>query len=243
MQDTNVVCPYCKNTGQIAFKEEKTYILDRNGNKIYDDRYYTCFCVNNRIISKQFNQLTGVPDITPQEALFSAQFAGFKNFLIFGNEMKFWHLVKATMLLHANFHRTFEILNGYDVIKRYYVEQPDGVVRSIDDLEDRDLLVFVFDASMENKAQNKVVFEVIKRRVRMNNPDDIKENKKIYRPTWIYAPTKEGFKDSKEYSSDIEELIADFGTLNLNKYPTPFSVKERKSSKKIAGLNQDLGTL
>lgn len=237
------VCPYCNGAEQIRIPADRPKMLDRHGKPMQDFLYYTCFCVNNRAISKKFNQLSGIPDITPSEALTAGNFAGFRNFLIFGPEMKFWHLVKATMVLHANYHRTFEVLNGYDVIKRYYVEQPDGVQRSLDDLENRDLLVFVFDASMENRAQNKVVFEVIKRRTRMNNPEALKRGEKISRPTWIYAPSKEQFKESKEYSTDIEELVEDFKVLPLAKYKVPFAVKERLGKKAGIDVNQGLGNL
>lgn len=236
-------CPYCKGSGQIrlkAEKAEKSSMLDRHGKPMDVVRYYTCFCINNRIISKTYNQLAGVPDITPDQALKAGKFAGFCNYLIFGSEMKFWHLVKSTMILHANYHRTFEILNGYDVVKRYYVEQADGIIRSLEDLEDRDLLIFVFDASMENKAQNKVVFEVIKRRVRMNDPEAIEKGEKIRRPTWIFAPSKENFKDSKEYSADIEELVTDFRILDMKKYTVPFKVREKVRTRNV---NQDLGNL
>lgn len=234
------ICPYCKNTGQIRVKSRKTQMCDRNGNPMEDFSYYTCFCVNNRIISKKYNRLLGIPDITPKEALNAGKFAGFHNFLIFGDEIKFLHLVKSTMILHANFHRTFEMLNGYDVIKKYYVEQQDTIQHSIDELENKDLLIFIFDVSMENKAQNKVVFEVIKRRVRMNDPRATRKDK-IQRPTWIYSPTKEDFKESKEYSTEIERLIEDFYVLDLKKYNVSFKTKEKRQSQSRISLSQDLG--
>lgn len=238
-------CPYCKGTGQIPLKSDpkrKSTMLDRNGKPMQVARYYTCFCVNNRIISKAYNQLSGIPDISPKQALEAGKFAGFHNLLIFGNDTKFFHLVKATFILHANYHRSFEILNGYDVIKKYYVEQANGVHRSLEDLENRDLLVFIFDATMENKAQNKVVFEVIKRRIRMNNPEDMAAGRKITHPTWIYAPSQENFKDSKEYSEEIEELLIDFEKRDLKKYKVPFSVREKAAKKKGISTNLNLGS-
>jgi hypothetical protein len=239
----DAVCPYCSDTGQIRLKQKKAFMVDRNGKPMEEYRYYTCFCVNNRTISNQYNQLAGIPAITPEQALKASKFAGLRNLLLFGHSLKFLHLVKSMMVLHANYHKTFEMLNGYDVIKKYYVEQPTGEHRSIADLEEMDLLVFTFDTSMENRAQNRVVFEVIKRRCRMNDPTKMQQGKPVDKPTWIYASSQENFKESKEYSADIEELIEFFTTLNLSKYSVPFKVKESTAVRQGIDINQSVGDL
>lgn len=224
MEDKKV-CPYCGNLGQIKFisNDRKSVAVDKYGKSLEEFSYYTCPCINNKIISESYNKLSGMPDITLEEAITAGKFAGFRNLVLFGNEQKFLFLVKATMLLHANYHRTFEFLNGIELVQKYYVEQPQGVHRSLTDLENKDLVIFMFDAAPENRAQNTTVFEVIKSRLRMNSPDKLFKKEKVERPTWVYAASQEAITKSKEYSLDAGQLLkTDFTWLNLEEYKTSF---------------------
>lgn len=241
--NTKTICPYCGGSGQIKFKpiDKEEVARDKQNKPIEAYSYYTCFCINNRVVSKSFNKISGIPDITPEEAIAAGKFAGFKNFLIHGNEQKFLHLVKATMVLHANYHHTFEFLNGLELVQKYYVQQPPGIFRSLSDLDNKDLLIFIFDASPSNKAVNATVFEVVKNRFRMNNPEKVLNKSRIERPTWIYSMTKDSLKQSKEYSADIEPLLQYFTWLDLDNYKVSFGGKEIPSSKKRSNTQNIVG--
>lgn len=245
MVESNKVCSYCGDSGQIRFKspDKKNTALDKLGNPIESYSYYTCFCVNNKVVSKSFNKLSGTPDITPEQAILAGKFAGFRNLIVLGNEQKFLHLVKATMVLHANYHHTFEFLNGIELVHKYYVQQPPGVFRSLSDLESKDLVIFIFDAAPENRAQNTTIFEVVKNRFRMNDPDAQNKLKRVIRPTWIYASSQAALESSKEYSADIKPLLEYFSWVDLDKYTTPFEVRVSSSSKKRSAAQDILGNL
>jgi hypothetical protein len=239
------VCPYCGDSGQIKFKlpDKQGVALDKNGASLEAYSYYTCFCVNNKLISKSFNKLVGIPDITPEQAITAGKFAGFKNLVLYGDELKFLHLVKATMLLHANYHHTFEFLNGIELVHKYYVEQPPGIYRSLSDLENKDLVIFIFDASPANKAQNTTVFEVVRNRYRMNDPDKVIRKERIARPTWVYALTKVSLEQSKEYSAEIKPLLDTFEWVNLDNYKVTFAGSENLSFKKRSRAQDSIGKL
>lgn len=239
------ICPYCGDSGQIKFRlpDKIGPALDKQGKPIESYSYYTCFCINNRVVSKSFNKLIGAPDITPEQAIQAGKFAGFKNLIILGNEQKFLHLVKATMVLHANYHHTFEFLNGIELVHKYYVQQPIGVFRCLTDLENKDLVIFIFDAAPENKAQNTTVFEVVKNRLRMNSPDAQNKLKRVERPTWIYSRTQASLEQSKEYSAEIRDLLQYFTWINLDNYTTPFEVNVSSSSNKRSETQNVLGNL
>jgi hypothetical protein len=238
------VCPYCGNSGQIKFisANRKSIAVDKYNKPLVEYSYYTCPCVNNKVISETYNKLSGTPDVTLAEAIYAGKFAGFRNLVIHGSEEKFLFLVKATMLLHANYHRTFEILNGIELVQKYYVEQRPGTFRSLSDLEAKDLLIFLFDAAPENKVQNTTVFEVIKNRLRMNSLEKRLKKEEVYRPTWVYTTSQESITKSKEYSSDAGQLLkTHFTWLNLEDYDTPFkaagpeSLQKRSAAQDITG--------
>lgn len=244
--ENKVICPYCGDSGQIKFilPEKKSFYSDKHGKPIESYSYYTCFCINNKVVSKSFNKLSGIPDITLDQTIQAGRFAGFRNLILYGNEQKFLHLVKATMVLHANYHHTFEFLNGIELVTKYYVQQPPGVFRTLTDLESKDLVIFLFDAAPENKAQNTTVFEVVKNRFRMNSPQNLKDKIRVERPTWIYSTSKEALKQSKEYSIDMEPLFLDYFTwVDLENYTTPFEVNKTSSSKKRSKAQDALGNL
>ena len=241
--NAKIVCPYCGDSGQIKFKpvDKEEIAKDKQNKPIESHSYYTCFCINNKVVSKSFNKIAGIPDITPEQAIVAGRFAGFKNFLIHGNEQKFLHLVKATMILHANYHHTFEFINGLELVHKYYVQQPPGIFRSLDDLNSKDLLILIFDASPDNKAQNTTVLEVVKNRFRMNNPEKVINKSRIERPTWIYSRTKDSLKQSKEYSSDIAPILEYFTWLDLDAYNVSFGGKEISSLKKRSKAQDIVG--
>ena len=238
-------CPYCGDSGQIKFRlpDKKSLALDKSGKPVDAYSYYTCFCINNKVVSKSFNKLSGIPSITPEQTIQAGKFAGFRNLIILGHEQKFLHLVKATMVLHANYHHTFEFLNGIELVHKYYVQQPVGVFRTLSDLEQKDLVIFIFDAAPENKAQNTTIFEVVKNRFRMNSPEDQNKLKRVSRPTWIYSKSQASLEQSKEYSADIKPLLEYFTWVDLDKYITPFEVAVASSSKKRSEAQNALGNL
>ena len=240
------LCPYCHDSGQIKFKakDRANVALDKYGKPVEEYSYYTCLCVNNRAIALTYNKLSGMPDITLPEMIAAGNFAGFRNLVLYGNEKKFLHLVKATMVLHANYHHTFELLNGIELVQKYYVEQPQGIHRSIQDLEEKNLVVFMFDSAPDNKAQNTTVFEVIKSRNRMNNPAKIFNKERVSRPTWIFTPSQEGITKSKEHSQDVATLLStDFEWKSLEGYKTPFKAESSETSKKRSVTQDNLGDI
>jgi hypothetical protein len=245
MIENKKVCPYCGDSGQIKFRlpDKDLIAIDKFGKPVEAYSYYTCFCLNNKVVSKSFNKLVGAPDITPEQAIQAGKFAGFRNLIILGNEQKFLHLVKATMVLHANYHHTFEFLNGIELVHKYYVQQPPGVFRSLADLENKDLVIFIFDAAPENKAQNTTIFEVVRNRLRMNNPEDLNKLRRVGRPTWIYSTTQASLEQSKEYSSEIKALMGYFTQIDLDNYTTPFEINVSSSSKKRSEAQDILGNL
>ena len=238
-------CPYCNDIGQIKFRlpDKKDVPRDKFGNPIEAYSYYTCFCVNNKLVTKSFNKLHGTQDVTPEDTIKAGKFAGFRNLVLYGDERKFLFLVKATMVLHANYHHTFEFLNGIELVHKYYVEQAPGIYRSLADLEDKDLVIFVFDASPDNKAQNTTVLEVVKSRVRMNDTTKSVNKERVERPTWIYSPSIEALEKSKEYSAGIQQYLECFERLNLDKYEVPFSLEGAEPSRKRSKLQSNLGKL
>jgi hypothetical protein len=239
-------CPYCNDSGQIKFEdpEKKSFAWNKQGKPLVEYCYYTCPCINNKVVNKSFNKLSGIPDITLEETIAAGRFAGFRNLILYGNERKFLHLVKATMVLHANYHHTFEFLNGIELVQKYYVEQPQGVYRCLQDLEDKDMVIFMFDSAPDNKAQNTTVFEVIKSRNRMNDPAQIVKKERVLRPTWIYTQSQEGITKSKEYSQDVANLFStDFSWLSLEGYKTPFNAPSSDTMKKRSKTQDSLGDI
>jgi hypothetical protein len=239
------VCQYCKGVGQIRVQEKKEVLLDKHGKPLDEYSYYTCFCVNNKLISNSFNKLRGVPDITLEDAKQAGEIAGLRNLLISGSEQKFLHLVKSTMVLHANYPHTFEFLNGVELVQKYYVEQPEKVTRSLLDLEEKSLVIFIFDACNENKAQSKAVFEVIKNRWRMNNFNKcLAKKEKIDRPTWVYAPNEEMLIASKEYSQELKPYLENFDKLDVSSETykiTSFEVRNTETSGSRPSTQDSLG--
>ncbi len=238
------VCKYCKGTGQIKISEKKDFLFDKYGKLLDEYKYYTCFCVNNKLVSNSFNKLRGVPEIMLEDAKQAGKIAGFRNLLIYGSEQKFLHLVKSMMVLHANYHHTFELINGVELVQKYYVEQPQGVTRSLLDLEEKNLVIFIFDACNDNKAQSKAVFEVIKNRFRMNDYSKDKKDK-IDRPTWIYAPNEEALLASKEYSQDIKPYLANFYKLDISSEVykvSTFEVNDNQNNISRPSVQDNLGS-
>jgi hypothetical protein len=240
MQNENV-CPYCGGAGQIIDRDRKNFTFDKSGKPLEEYRYYTCFCINNKIVSKSFTKLYGIPDITPDGTIKAGKFGGFKNLVIYGNEQKFLHLVKATMVLHANYHHTFEFVNGTELVHKYFVEQPRGITRHLPDLENKDMVIFIFDASTENKAQSRAVFEVVKNRFRMNNPEKLAKKEKIERPTWVYSSNSDSLKSSKEYSPELAPYLSRYEERDLKSYAVPFDVVDVDTST-VNNIQFDLGS-
>ena len=238
------VCQYCKGTGQIMIPGKKGF-PNKFGQVQDSYYYYTCVCINNKLINNIFGRLRGVPDITFEDAKQAGKIAGFKNLVIYGNEQKFLHLVKSMMVLHANYHHTFEFLNGTELVQKYYVEQPQGIDRTLSDVENKDLVVLMFDTSTKNIAQSSVVFEVIKDRFRMNDfSKSASKTEDIKYPTWVYARNEETLLSSKEYSIELRPYLDKFDKLDMSSDAykiSTFEVIDTETSSVRASTQDGLG--
>jgi hypothetical protein len=218
---SDVKCPYCGDTGQIRTKGR---VKEFRGRKIYEEDASPCICVLNKYLSERFNQFNGIPDAMPRDSIKAAKRYAqdtFKNLtdeqikkkqasqrfqhrdLIFsGDEEQFFYILKSYFLFFYKYQK-FEFLDGLQVVQKYYVEQPNGEYRTLYHLNEFDLLVLSFTSKPNNVAMQDVVLEVIKNRHNLG------------KPTWIYSPTIEGLRTSKEFSEPLGRYIEAYGKCSV----------------------------
>jgi len=224
----NFKCSLCKDTGQIrTLGRVRTF----RGREIQEEDASPCVCVLNRQMSEKFEKLGGVPDALPEDSIKAAKRYSMDTFskltddekkdkspskrfqhrsLIFtGSESCFFYIMKSYFLFFYKYQR-FEYLEGLQVVQKYYVEQPDGSHRTLYDLGNFDLLVLSFTSRPNNSAMQEVVLEVVKNRAALG------------KPTWIYCPTIEGLRISKEFSPPMDKYLEVFDKCSVE---TKFNYK------------------
>lgn len=194
-------CKVCGGKGFI-FKASKTPIPTKNPKRTvtFSDAVL-CHCKRNELveISSPYFNPTNTGTISDELAKKTAKTLSIKkNYKFFGGVEKFLKLCKAVFVHYRqDANMLFYIGNGIEIVTEYYLPNPDGIERSIQDLiRNRALVVIMFTTSVSNKAVAPVIQELIMGR------------KMAGKATWIWVP--EHVEDTAEYSEELKPLLNGF---------------------------------
>jgi len=214
-------CPYCKDSSFLHIQTKQ----DREKAKI-GESIIPCCCTNAALINKKFPTLMTVADPPAEEFISIAKKLTetkndkrqIKNYVFFGNEKKFFYLFKSIMLFYWNSVRSFELLDGIQIVHNYFVGKDE---RTLYDLQRYKLLGICFISIANNKAMDTTILDAVRNRLRVGAA------------TWIYAPSPEELKQSQEYSEELGQIIDTFVKVNLDKsFPYPgFGATEEAATK------------
>lgn len=229
-----MICPYCNDTGLVS---RDVTMKDRYGNVIPKQESLPCLCSINPSIGQKYKLLSGLPDAIPEDIMRSVKEFTFQNYRIFGNQTEvFLYALKCFIACPLYFNKTFLITDGYSMVKNFHTADSEG--KSLENILDYDLLVFVFSKTDPPMAPSKdAVFRVVYRRILMK------------KPVWIFSSDDATFKNSKEYTEALEDLLtkANFVTKTIDnlKFRSIISTIDIKTAdvKSRRKANEDQGNI
>jgi len=206
-------CPYCNDKG---FLRQPLLKADRARGAI-GEAIQPCCCTNAVLINKSFPLLSTVADppsddfleISKKVTTIVEKQRVITNSIFYGSEKKFLYFVKSIMMFYWNYTKSFEVLDGLQMLQSYYTSNSE---HTLYDLMKYELVAIMFTTSLNNKALDKMVFDTIKNRYRYN------------KATWIYAPNDSELKTTTEYSESLDQVLELFSVFNLNE-PKMFNFK------------------
>jgi hypothetical protein len=168
-----------------------------------------CYCTNAAIINKIFHLLSTVSNPPPFDFLKITKLLTrdnkplphIANIIFYGSEKRFLYLVKSVFIFYWNHTKSFELMDGLEVLKKYYSSDSE---HSLYDLMKPELVALMFSTSLTNKALDKLIFDSIKNRYRYN------------KSTWIYVSKEDELKNTTEYSESLDQIIKLFHIIDLN---------------------------
>lgn len=198
-------CPHCKNSGFLHIRMKPDPEKGKLGEAIQP-----CCCINAEIIKNKFPILGTISDPPPSDFISIAKTftevknnrRKIKNYVFYGSEKKFLYIYKSILLFYWNFTSLFELLDGIQVVHKYYTGQTN---HTLYDLLRYELLSIVFTSVSNNQAMQPTILDTIKNRYR---------NEKS---TWIYSTDESALKESQEYSDGLDEYLKSFKTSDLSK--------------------------
>lgn len=234
MSDANATCPWCKG-GRFLDTGYKEII--QNGRRTLYPYTTPCYCEINKSIVKKLGLFAGTPDAHPSDSKkIRGFFEGKGNGVFFGREDLFLYIARCYMLKDF-FCKDYMVHEGSRVVEIYQV--PDKASKSwltVSTLNQYDLLILLFTSSVRYENSMKpCIHEVVKNRAR------------IGKPVWIYARNPEAFKNSHEYSSDLDPYLEDYKKYSLGSIKGLKGFDDSKSesaqAKNSQKINTDLGRL
>lgn len=222
-------CNFCNGSGfiNVGFKTD-----EQCGHKVIYPYAEPCYCRINKAINSKFKILSPINDANPVDAeLISKKFSQ-GNFIFFGEEGKFLYIVKC-LFLKGFMYKNYLILEGGNIVEQFNVPRDvDGDWLTTSCLNQYDLLVILFTTSARYNSLKDCILDVIKNRMRLN------------KPTWIYSPSSEDLKNSREYSIELEPYLEKYSKIELSKInklkgyksSISFSEKQRKANDKLANI-------
>ena len=199
-------CPYCRDLGMIFLETEEVV---HNGRPVVNDASRPCICTLNGMVSKKYHHLNGIPYIKGEDCISIGKKIIFNNYKFFGDESRFLHIVKAFIILHYHYNKTFTVLTGANIAEKYVMQQPDGFVPTVTPLTDFDLVVLLCTSTINNKGIAPSCYEMVNNRARAR------------KPTWIYAETDGKLVSSREnthegFESQVVTLLEDYRPINID---------------------------
>ncbi len=203
------VCPLCQGTFFTDTGVEETIVGGRRNLYPYA---IPCPCFVNKSIHSKFELFKPLPDALAEDgnkahALYDIKEnkdIGAGNFLFYGNESAFLYIVKSYFLKDFSL-RNYLILEGGMIVEKYHVPQKDGTWLTVTNLTLYDVLVILFTSNNGYETLKNCVIEVIKNRMRVG------------KPTWVYVREELKLPECKEYSKDLDQFLADFKRVNVER--------------------------
>lgn len=201
-------CSRCGGTGTILVQSDKG-IPTKNPNRVvHFTKAVLCVCRKNELVELSNPFFNRTPLITEETAEYCARlFDITKNLhLVWPESEKDLIPYLKGVLVHyrQDTNRTFHISNGLNIVQEYYVAQPDGITRNINDLVlYKDLLVIIFNTQAVNKAVTPVMMEIIQARFNAN------------KPTWVCS--SEEIHTAAEFSEDLRPILNKFKVIKPGK--------------------------
>lgn len=191
------VCPLCNGAGEKDFVETHPYT------KLKRVVTQWCLCKKSEQVSAE-NPMLGwlsknylpLEDVDEQ-LLFLPKDLKSPNLLILNTDYQSFCLHMKSVLIKYRFidEVSVKLCKAFNLLKDYYVEQPDGSKPSLHDLNNFDLLIFSLDTKQKNDQLNTCVSEVVHNRLC------------ACKPTWIYLPKGVPFDNTRESSDELKAMI------------------------------------
>jgi len=229
-----MICPYCNDTGLVS---RDATMKDRYGNVILKQESLPCICAINPSIDQKYKLLSGLPDVVPEDIKRTVKEFTFQNYRVYGVQIEaFLYALKCFIACPLYFNKTYLITDGYNMVKSFHTADSEG--KSLENVLDYDLLVLVISKTDPPMAPSKdVVYRVIYRRILMK------------KPVWVFSSDDTTFKNSKEYTEALDELLtkANFLTKTMDgiKFKNIISTADIKtlSIQNRVKANSDLGNI
>ncbi len=200
-------CPLCKGKGQFI-EPSPTAIPTKNPNRVIRfSQARLCICRKNELIENSSPYFANTAVIRPVSDSvaegFAKRFNYQKSFWFTGKDTTFLQYCKAVFVYHRqNSSLVFQILSGLEAVQNFYVEQPDGVERTLYDLiNNRDLLVILCTSRVTNKAMANTILQVVTERTRVG------------KATWVWTPPN--FSDMSEYSEELQKILTGWSAVEV----------------------------
>lgn len=194
-------CTRCGGSGTLLVPSDKG-IPTKNPNRVvHFTKAVLCVCRKNELVELSNPFFNKTPLITEETAAeWAKQFDITKNLHIIWpeSEKDIMPYLKGVLVHYRqDTNKTFHISNGLNIIQEYYVAQPDGITRTLNDLVlYKDLLVIIFNTQAVNKAVTPVMMELIQARFNAN------------KPTWVCSSAE--IHNSAEFSEDLRPILDKF---------------------------------
>jgi len=191
------VCPLCNGVGEKDFVEVHPFT------KLKRVVTQWCLCKKSEHVSAENPMLSWLHKIylplesVDQNLLFIPESLKSPNLLIQDTTFQSFCLHIKSVLIKYRFvdEISVKLCKAFNLLKDYYVEQPDGSKPSLHDLNNFDLLIFTLDTKQKNDQLNTCVSEVVYNRI------------SICKPTWIYLPKGVPLDNTRETSDELKTIL------------------------------------
>lgn len=188
-------CPLCDGEG-------KRIVVVRNS---MTNRMKTitewCLCVKSKYISETYGMLESLKDTylpldkIDKKLIFRYDdLSKSPNLLIVNTDRDTFNLHIKSVLIKYRFISNPPFIyycRSIDLLKKFYVQQEDGLFPSLTDLNRYDLVIFTLDTIEKNAQLSNCVAQVVYNRIN------------IAKPTWIYLPEDTILGNTREYSEEL----------------------------------------
>ena len=162
-----------------------------------------CICKKSEYVSEIYELLRGLRGIyLPLEKINDSLFLNSKslNLLIVTDFITFCLHIKSVIIKYRFRERPPLIYccKGFNILRKFGVQQDDGSKPSLSDLNKYDLVVFTLDTKEKNAQLSTCINQVVYNR------------HNIRKPTWVYLPKEVSLENTQEYTPELKKTFVQY---------------------------------